>query len=732
MSTLSSTACRANHVYQDQQHNLWVCTDQGVYFLTELAARSRVYVPPSSADRSLTALALDQDGGLWVGSGTGELYYISEQNPDGLQAIKTGLPKSAATCSISDLSFGPAGQLLFSGNHLVTSYLSSSHLQELKAGRERDPEGLFHRISYSRADSFPPYAKGSVIDRHSGEVASFGKRGVTVYQLEGETPVESYPIGRTYAAAFARVGLWVGQPSGLYFLDRSTGMLHTHQDQHPAFSTFISHLLSLNDSTLAVGTGGRGILIYHHGQVYTIPETDGVYVNQIVRHGPQLLYAATNRGIFILQISGYEPFTYELEQLTGTHGLPSLEVNEVLRSGDYLYAATENGLCRLPSTPPVSTGGSPNLLITRVVANEREQPLRERYTFSPTENNLRFEFIYLAYEGGPQTQYAYRLQGLDTTWIPSRQRQVQYSYLPAGEYRFELRAGGPDGQWTPIRWISFTIPLPWYKTIWFISMATISVLGMVLLLARNRINAIRRRAQLERGINVRFAELELHALQSQMNPHFIFNALHSIQDFIFSKDEKAANQYIVKFSRLIRLVLESSKACYVSLETELRLLALYIELEQLRFDDQFDYRLELDPAVRPEAVMLPAVLIQPFVENAINHGLSHRKEPGGQLRLRIQQAAGVMIYLIEDNGIGRKRSKLLRQTHYEGYRSRGMELVRERVSVLNAMNKTSIQVEVTDIQEENEWSTGTRVRITIPKLLHQTQEHESISDPYRR
>jgi PAS domain S-box-containing protein len=190
------------------------------------------------------------------------------------------------------------------------------------------------------------------------------------------------------------------------------------------------------------------------------------------------------------------------------------------------------------------------------------------------------------------------------------------------------------------------------------------------------------------------AELELRALQMQMNPHFVFNALNSIQSYIMSHDALTANNYLSKFAHLIRLFLDSSRSRFISLEEEVRLLKLYIELEKLRFTEKFDFEIVLDANVS-KYFEIPTMILQPFVENAINHGLRYKKEKG-LLSIRFYYEAHYLICKIEDDGVGRKRAEKIQAKSSKGYKSQGLKITAERLMAYNKINEANIDFSVND------------------------------------
>ena len=206
------------------------------------------------------------------------------------------------------------------------------------------------------------------------------------------------------------------------------------------------------------------------------------------------------------------------------------------------------------------------------------------------------------------------------------------------------------------------------------------------------------------------AMLELKSLRTQMNPHFIFNSLNSVNSFISKNDDRSANKYLSQFSRLMRMVLENSKYDFVSLDSEIEILKLYLELEHLRFKDKFDYDFTIEDDIKKDEIEIPPMLIQPFIENSVWHGLRYLEEKG-KLLVSVQKQKGKLLWTIEDNGIGREKSAELKTKNQQIGKSTGMKNIDNRLRILNKMNNTNMEFRVMDL---NNGTTGTKVEISIP------------------
>jgi LytS/YehU family sensor histidine kinase len=218
-------------------------------------------------------------------------------------------------------------------------------------------------------------------------------------------------------------------------------------------------------------------------------------------------------------------------------------------------------------------------------------------------------------------------------------------------------------------------------------------------------------------INKQMAELELQALRSQMNPHFMFNSLNSIKNYILKNETTKAAEYLSNFSHLIRMILQNSREKTVSLQEELDTLLLYIDLEKMRFRDGFEFTCQIDDRVPIAQVQIPPMIVQPFIENAIWHGLLH-KEGDRHLVLRIREDHDAVLCEIEDDGIGRQAASEIKSKSATQYKSMGMGITQDRITLLNSMNALGIQIEVIDKTDEAGHAGGTLVKINIPYARH--------------
>jgi LytS/YehU family sensor histidine kinase len=216
----------------------------------------------------------------------------------------------------------------------------------------------------------------------------------------------------------------------------------------------------------------------------------------------------------------------------------------------------------------------------------------------------------------------------------------------------------------------------------------------------------------------KIAETEMQALQAQMNPHFFFNSLNSIENFIMQNEKKLASDYLNKFARFIRSILDSSNNDLIEMNKDLESLQLYIDLEQLRFNNKFRYFSNVDPRLLQGDYHVPALLVQPFLENAINHGIGPSERTDLKICLKVRLINNMIHYIIEDNGIGRDQSKVYHQLNKPFHKSVGMKLTQDRINIFNQQDGSSESVKIIDLFDEDHHPAGTRIEFALKIVTH--------------
>lgn len=349
----------------------------------------------------------------------------------------------------------------------------------------------------------------------------------------------------------------------------------------------------------------------------------------------------------------------------------------------------------------------PILLMDRIRLQHGDTiPAAAMLRLSYKNNSPEFHYTAVCLTDPSKIRYAYRLKEVDSNWTYTSSRSVSFNFLRSGQYTFELKACNNNNVWTPqpLRF-SFTIRPPFWQTWWF-RLLVIAVIALLsFLLFRRRLAVVKARGV----IRQQMAELEAKAIRAQMNPHFIFNSLNAIQESIVLNDYDTSYQYLSKFSKLLRLVLNNSEKNLIPLRDEIEMNRLYLELESLRFKHSFHYTILVDDNIDPDMMYFPSLMLQPFIENAVWHGLMHKdgeKKLMVHFRLRDQQ----LECIIEDNGIGREKAAMIKKQKLgaQYFESKGTDLARQRMRLLQESGTLEAGLVIEDLAH------GTRVTIRVP------------------
>lgn len=394
---------------------------------------------------------------------------------------------------------------------------------------------------------------------------------------------------------------------------------------------------------------------------------------------------------------GYKPYTYRKSAL-------------LLDAQNHLWIANNTGTQKLDLNTFRLDDTPVQLTLQEVQMNGNPT---NKNRFRPKENTISFQYNGIYFKNPKRVKYRTRMIGLSEDWSDwSTKNSITFRTLQSGNYTFQVEASNGNGVNTrPVEY-AFKINTPLFKNLLFQCLIVVLGLLIAVRLYRSRIQKLNDRAMRQNRVNQQLSRLEIEALRSKMNPHFIFNSLNSIQHLILEKNEKGALDYLNRFSKLIRQVLERSADSKIRLKDEVEMLKHYIELESLRFDHQFHYQIEIDDYLETQNPEIPYLLLQPFVENAIHHGLIPKKGKG-RLIIKANKLNDHIEFSIEDNGIGRKAAGENRGLMPNKRQSKGIEVTTSRLRLLHK-NLQNQFIKMIDLYDSLQQPAGTRVEISIP------------------
>lgn len=443
------------------------------------------------------------------------------------------------------------------------------------------------------------------------------------------------------------------------------------------------------------------------------------------------LWLGTENGVhkFVKdQNSGIFTDIIHFKKEDGFLGIENCHNSICIDKNDNLWFGTMNGAVYYNSGFETGTQAPPKLHLSEVLLfNQSVHQSIYSHCFSSIpdnflsklpydQNNLSFSFEAVHVNFPDKLKYRYALEGADANWSSwSGEKRINYSGISPGKYSFKVQSTFDESQVSNTEQVFFSIAKPYWEENWFKFALSMFGLAVIIAIFKIRESSIRKKALVqtrELTLKNELLTLEQKALQLQMNPHFIFNALNSIQSLVVNHEPDAARKQIQNFALLMRCILNNSRNKTVSLETEIDLLTKYLNMEQFCQKNEFTYAIKVSEDIHQEETEIPSMLIQPYVENAIIHGISHLSVPG-HVEIVFELQGQLIICIITDNGVGRKKANELSLLHKEGHTSVSMEVTGQRLYALMGQSGQTGQ-EIIDLYDDDGKAAGTRVVLKIP------------------
>lgn len=508
--------------------------------------------------------------------------------------------------------------------------------------------------------------------------------------------------------------LWLGTDAGIIFIDKGSISKKDSIGNYKIEQVFGLFIDKKNQLWIATDAG----LFMYAKKIFTAIRTGSTagskYCTGLDEDADGKIWVSTWDGIFVF--SGNNTTYYSTQD-----GLPSKTVNCILYDDETgaLYAGTDNGLALLQKSGLGKNNTGRQVFINCNTAGYADSMVNSNSNLAYHDNNLNFYLSFPYYQGLSEVYYEYRID--KGPWTATTNPNILISDIGSGKHQFFVRAKINDEiiSNTEARFL-FTIEKPFYKTWWFWVIAAI-ILQLFIFLLINHFNKKAKEKKLAvKSQQAEYASLKQQAFTLLMNPHFIFNALNSVQYYVNRQDRQSANKYLSDFATLIRRSFDASQRSFVTLEEELETIRLYLQLEKMRFADKFEYNINVSNEAADEDWMLPSMMLQPFLENAVMHGLMPLEEKG-LLTIQVTAENNCLYIIITDNGIGIAKSKALRSG--AKHKSKGMQLINERLELLSKLGKEPITLTITEANP-NATNPGTEIILTIPQDVYDVYQQQ--------
>jgi len=689
-----------NYIHIDVENNCWISSsNKGVFLLNNLPYH--FYNNTLLAEKSITEI-ITAPNGLFIGDNKGKVFNLDTK-----------------TNSISNLNILKEKKVVIGKTEVRSMALQDS--QYLWVGY--NDEIVKYNIRTHQSKNIIKNGIKNI------QTDTYGKIWVTFLDgILSDTEMESPYQSRRYfdSTSFSKrriYGFCHDSILNCYYVSRDNLFL-TYKDSIVKKEPLNARILKIetkNQKLFWIQTQANNLVVYDRSTFKRIPVYSAfnttMTCNDFYLLNDSVAWVAGNEGYCKIEIDSRSKKikTHHFYELMTEAGPTS--ITKIVYHQDILYLGTEDGLISIQEKELKTDRYDVPMKITGITINEQSAELKSNYSLKTTQSNISIDYIGLCYTTFGKTKYRYKFIGTDTSWHYTKATHLEFPDLTPDLYTLTINASDSQGNWSKHKvMVSFFIVKPWYKKALFIVSEIMLLLIITITVIRyyirqkhkkNRAALTIKRALLE--AKEKQLEAEKKMFMAQVNPHFIFNSLNSIQKFILNSKPEQAYTYIEKFSKLIRNILVNSKNELVDIGEDIENLKTYLELEQLRFKDKLEVDLMVNEGMVHEG-KIPAMLIQPYVENAIWHGLMPKNEKG-KLTIRYHITDDYVKVDIEDNGIGRIAS--LQNSQHKKGTSSGMMLTEERLKLYAQKINMSYAILVEDLYENN-IATGTLITIKIP------------------
>jgi ligand-binding sensor domain-containing protein len=686
----------SSQVIKDKHNNMWFTTTDGIYMLP--SEENRMYVIDRKyglGSDNVKSITKDAQNNLWLGMDNASINVLDLKNK-GVRKIEFADRKTYQNIKQIYLSNDLGYFASEYGLGRITSIFSSKPEIELL---KESHNSVFAVKGFSVGRN-----KQLAVATASGVVLLNDQWKQLQFDASKLKPGKNFYPNRAYSVTYDAEGhLWFSNTDGL---KKVPSGISISPDDNALLRNRVNDIKTFPDGTMVLASDGYGLIFLKNGKVVrqvTMKEglADNICKKLFIIENH--VWVITNNGINRVCTDGKHPL---IEGFEHTAPLLKNNVNDLYIGKDTAYFATNDGLVYFFKKKFDVLNEAPAVLISAVMSSSKILDVEgSMINLDPSANNISFTYGVIDFVN-QNIDYRYRLKPEDG-WTDTKSRRLEFSSLSPGTYRFEVSAKANNTKWSTPTEINFVLEEHFWQRNWFIVFLVVAASFTFYKIAVVITKWQKNREQKQLLLKHKILILEQRALQAMMNPHFIFNVMNSIQHYINTQDTSSANKVLTGFAKLIRKNLEICTKSFISLEEELEYLNLYLRLEKNRFGSKFNYVIKIDPAVEKEEVFIPSMLLQPYIENAIWHGLMP-KEEGGNLDINIQldtEEKELVIHIIDD-GVGIDNSL----QHKKGeHISKGMDLTEERINLLNQIESTEIQISI-----HQNGNAGTIVSIRIP------------------
>ncbi|MEJ5995970.1 histidine kinase [Pedobacter sp. Du54] len=681
-----------NSYGEDSKGNRYVCTIDKGLFVYRKNLLQNLTMPPDFSHTNFLSIAKRSDGTVFAGNYYGEIVEINKNGKFSLHHTN-----KIATAKIRKILFSGKDIYSFSEQGIYRNYK-----QRILIPRNQNISFAKTAIVYNDTSI--------IIGTHSGLVR-LDTRTQSVHEM---IPAPPNAIRITALVKAKEPFVYFGSTDGLYQYNFNTNQYITLHQIHPNLSARITALSYTDDGLVWVVTSDNKIVALRGDKVilnFNFNTISNHIIRNITKGKPGEIWVSTSGGVTLVRYhSKGDRINLTTQSLSVNNGLTSNEVQELFYQDGYIYAATSNGISVIPENYNVPKIAIPTFLV-HITINGKEVNILNHYQLEYGKQNIQMQFAGVDLNG-----YFNRLQyQLDNNRWTTLGQNILNVQLRTGKHFLKIRAIDLNGNISnKILTLQFNVAIPIWQNIWFLLIGVI-VFQLIMVYVISRYQKRKKEAKIAKRLaTIQTAALEQQAFTSLMNPHFMFNALNSIQHYINVQDRQSANRYLSDFASLIRKNFEAAHQSFIPLEEEVENIQIYLRLEQMRFNEKFDYQIDISKDLDVEDWMIPTMILQPLLENAILHGIMPSQKPG-KISILFTLNENDLLITITDNGIGIVNSKALKANNV--HKSRGMELIHKRIKALCSFDTHPISIRMEEVFK-NKRNPGNRILFQIPSELY--------------
>lgn len=726
--TLKRRRIVASFFYDDE---VWISTDLGIFVFQinqdRLILQNRLF-----KDKFVTKVLKDNDSNFWITTkGDGILVIpnvnIFQNKYSKTELNITNLEKFNDTLLIFGTTKGKIGLLntisldtefvSSTSQYNVSDIMSLPSKEEVLIVHENQVQTINKKTKSIRIPNYNSVVIGakkvSKINDSSFVLSSYKSAIVVDDNFDLKKVLLKKRSYTNYYSAIKK-SMFIATVDGLYVFDEILKKKKILFNNQPIL---VSHITETDNGDIWVSSFSDGIFGIRNNEIFINYTEDSVLLSESIsalKADGNDLWVATDKGIQYINTQ-----TGIVKNLTKQDGIPSYRISDIEVTDSTSFFSTNTSVFSVDKNKAFKNFKIPKVYISNVSVGLESVPLKTSYDLDYDDNSIQFSFNANGFQSFINNNYQFRLLGQSNKWQTdnTKSNTISFYSLPSGNYEFQVKSILANEKQTEyIDSVQFVIQKPFWKNWWFYVLV-ITIIGVtVYAIFRVKIKRLKAQQSIElqkEFVNKQLVLSQLENLRSQMNPHFIFNALNSIQEYIVFNEKELASSYLIKFSRLIRIYLDHSREDEISLSEEIDALNIYLELEKNRFEDILNYHITIDNALNIKDVKIPSLFIQPYVENALKHGLLHKKmDRELYIHFKHDKNSKMLICSIKDNGIGIDASKKINKNRQPNHKSFATSANERRVALLNTNRKHKIQVDILSPLPNQQF--GTKVLIQIP------------------